>query len=934
MRELIDFVALDIETTGFDFVENEIIEIGAFRFKNGKPVDEFSIFIKPLKEVPEFIKQLTHITDEQLAGGVSLPDALEEMKKYLKKDIVVCHNAGFDIGFINRKLISCGMEELDNEIMDTLDISRAYLPVTLNHKLGTVAEFFNIDLSNAHRAYFDAKATGEILLNLLDFIDDKIELSTNNFMWEIAEYAELPIREFIRRVIEFQKKNVLIKNKKTGKIDFHNRNYIEHNVIAEDMTVDDVFGTGGIFEDKFDDYELRSGQIEMAEAIEHNFTQREYLLVEAGTGVGKSLAYLLPSIFFTNKNNSKVIISTNTKNLQEQLFYKDLPLIKDCVNVPFKATLLKGRGNYICARKWAEATIDLRRMMSPFEARALLNFVVWKKFTQTGDIAENSCYNSKRDSSAWKKLVADRHFCLGKKCPYNKQCFLMDVRKKAEESNLVIINHYLMLADIQTENGALGEYDHLVIDEAHNLPQLASAELGLSFSYADFVSFFNQVYSTRGKFQTGVLINLKAAVVKSRFEQQEVLNDKIEEAKFLIEENQELFKLFFSQIARVVQDKGSYGKLRVKDSDEHPFLARYIAEVIEFLQNLSGKVMALHNILSGVNSKIFVDYDKNMDAISGTMDRIAEFHDGMTKIYNPDMAKSAYWMEAMQVNDEQYPAGILNLAPLDVNEILNEMLYEKVKSIVFTSATMAIRGKFKYFASRMGLDLLEPGFLREIIVESPFDYLAQTKVIVGGFLPEPRDKFFANQSLSLIRDAVKISKAGTMILFTSYKDLNTCYENLNSEFYAQDIPFLAQGKGISRSAMLREFKEKKNAVLLGTNSFWEGVDVRGESLSLLVLYKIPFMVPSDPIVEAYLEKLEAEGKNSFMHYMMPNALLRYRQGFGRLIRHKSDRGIVLVLDNRIATKRYGKYFCETVPAKTYFPKSAIELHDMLANWFR
>jgi len=189
------------------------------------------------------------------------------------------------------------------------------------------------------------------------------------------------------------------------------------------------------------------------------------------------------------------------------------------------------------------------------------------------------------------------------------------------------------------------------------------------------------------------------------------------------------------------------------------------------------------------------------------------------------------------------------------------------------------------------------------------------------------------QSIEIIRDSIKVSKRGTMILFTSYKDLNYCYEQLNMSFQADDITLLAQGKGISRSAMLQEFKSKKNAVLLGTSSFWEGVDVRGDSLSLLILYKIPFMVPSDPIVEAFLEKLEGEGKNSFMHYMMPNALLRYRQGFGRLIRHKSDRGIVLVLDNRIQKKRYGQYFRETVPAKTFFPSTAIELHDILGSWF-
>ena len=933
MKELFDFVALDIETTGFDFELNEIIEIGAFRFKKGEPVDQFSIFIKPQKKVPEFIKQLTHITDEQLASGTNLPDALGKMKNYLKDDIVVCHNASFDIGFLNRKLISCNISEIGNTIFDTLDLSRIYLPITVNHKLGTVAEYFNIDLSQAHRAYYDAKATGEILIKILDFIDDTIDLATNNFLLEIANYGDLEVKEFLRRIVDYQRKNALLQRKKQGTIDFHNRNYIEHNIKAENLNIDDIFGEKGVFQEKFDDYEMRNGQIEMAKAIEVNFKKREYLLVEAGTGEGKSLAYLVPSIFYTNKNNTKVVISTNTKNLQEQLFYKDLPLLKECINVPFRATLLKGRGNYICVRKWAELTINLQKIVSQYEAKSLLNFVVWKKFTKTGDISENSSYNPKRDQSAWKKLVADRHFCLGKKCPYYNQCFLMDVRKKADESNLVIINHYLMLADVQNENGALGDYEQLVVDEAHNLPQLASAELGITYSYADFNSFLNQIFSTKGKYQAGVLIQLKSANTKSKYDQQKLVDNKIEETKHLIEENLELFKLFFREIGRVVDQKGSYGKLRVRNLENFPFLNPYFDEVLEFLQQLSGKIMTLKNILSNVSSKHFVDYEKNYDNLTGALDHIDEIYDSMVLLSNPDMSKSAYWLESMQISDTDYPSGILNLAPLDVNKILNETLYEKVKSIVFTSATMAIRGKFKYFSNRMGLDLLEDGFVHELVVESPFDYDEQAKVVVSGFLPEPRDKYFPMQSIQIIVDSIKVAKRGTMILFTSYKDLNYCYEELNSALQGEEITLLAQGKGISRNAMIQEFKNKDNAVLLGTSSFWEGVDVRGDSLSLLILYKIPFMVPSDPIVESFLEKLESEGKNSFMHYMMPNALLRYRQGFGRLIRHKTDRGIVLVLDNRIQKKRYGQYFQETVPAKTYFPSTAIELHDILGNWF-
>jgi ATP-dependent DNA helicase DinG len=290
-------------------------------------------------------------------------------------------------------------------------------------------------------------------------------------------------------------------------------------------------------------------------------------------------------------------------------------------------------------------------------------------------------------------------------------------------------------------------------------------------------------------------------------------------------------------------------------------------------------------------------------------------------------------METFQTQDEKYPAGVLCYCPLNVDVIFQQKLYERMKSVIFTSATIAIRDKFKYFSNRMGLDLLEEGFVQELVVQSPFDYNKQSKVLVAGFLPDPKDRFFQAQSLEVIRQSVEVSQAGTMVLFTAYKNLNDAYDVFGDEFYAKDIMLLTQGKGMGRSAMLKEFRKNRNSVLLGTNSFWEGVDVPGESLELLILHKLPFLVPSEPIVEAYLEKLDEEGKDSFMHYMLPNALLKYRQGFGRLIRHKTDRGVVLVLDNRIMTKRYGQFFKDTVPARTIITNSDLEIYDFLAKWF-
>lgn len=936
MKNLLNFVALDIETTGFDNKEDEIIEIGAVRYKGDSEIERFSLFIKPHKPVPQFIKQLTNINDEQLADGESLNTALEKTLSFLSTDIVVCHNCSFDLGFLNAKLQANQLLQIPNRTLDTLELSRIYLPFVSNHKLSTVADYFNIDLTNAHRAIHDAKATGEILIELLSFIEKNIPLSINYRLLELtASLQSSPgLIDLLQQIVEIQKNSALLQKQKPN-IDFHNRNYLEHQPDkAEDVDISTIFREGGLFDLEFDQYELREGQIQMAKAILEKFLAEEFLLVEAGTGVGKSLAYLIPALIYSNQHDqAKIVVSTNTKNLQEQLFYKDLPTVSRCIPLPFKAALLKGRRNYLCIKKWLEISMDSDRMLAFHEKNALPYLLVWKEFTTTGDISENSSFDSNRHTSLWKKISADSFDCQGRRCPHYKQCFLMDIRKKAENSNLVIINHHLLLADMQTGFSALGEYFFLIIDEAHNLPQLAQTELGTSISFPDFQNFCNSLFVATRKYQYGVLVNLKSAAIKSSFDKKEEFLARIENVIEILESNKKIFENFFLLIRNSVENKGSYGKLRIKNVEDHHFFAEYMSKIIGFWKDLSAAFRPLCDQLSKINSLVFVDHSQHLETMQNVQQRIAEYYDLAEVYFNPNLKENAFWMETFSGSDENYPSGFLCYCPLEVGEIFFLNLYQKMKSVVFTSATMAIRDKFKYFASRMGLDLMEEGFVQELVVQSPFDYLKQAMVVVAGFLPNPNDKFFQPQCLNLIKRSIDITKAGTMVLFTSYKNLNDAFERLSQDFFAKDIPLMAQGKGLSRSAMLQEFRKNKTSVLFGTNSFWEGVDVPGESLELLILQKLPFMVPSEPIVEAYLEKLAMEGKDSFNHFMLPNALLKYRQGFGRLIRHKTDHGIVVIFDNRIVTKNYGKYFIETVPAQTVITRNDMEFLDYISSWF-
>jgi len=344
-------------------------------------------------------------------------------------------------------------------------------------------------------------------------------------------------------------------------------------------------------------------------------------------------------------------------------------------------------------------------------------------------------------------------------------------------------------------------------------------------------------------------------------------------------------------------------------------------------------VKALENILSTLEPKQVKGFDQLQESISAIYMRLSEIEGILLSIVNADFDNYALWIENGIRSDKNVPPSYLNYAPIEVNTFLNDLLYKKVPSIIFTSATLALRGRFRYFMDQSGLSLVEEGGVVTRIVDSPFDYDTQSRLLVTSFLPEPKDKYFQNQALSCLKSVLNTADVGTMVLFTAYRDLDAAYDELSDDFFHAQRPLFAQGKGGSRTSILEEFKKAKNAALLGTSSFWEGVDVQGESLSLLILYKIPFQVPSEPLVEAYLDKLQRENKDSFMHYMLPNALLRLRQGFGRLIRSKSDRGIVLIMDSRVSRKKYGQYFMEILPGKHVQLKNELEMQNEISRFF-
>ncbi len=933
----LNFTAIDIETTGLKPESDEIIELAAIRFRNGEVAERFDTLVKPRRGMPKFIEFLTHIDPAELAKAPDAKSALKSFFDFVGDDILAGHNVSFDVGFINHHSVLSGGFVLGKPNWDTAEISRAYLPYVNDHRLGTLVQHFGIKLENAHRADADATATGELVVALSEHILAHYSLLVNARLLDLSKQAQLDgsLYSFLHGIVEYQRRYALI-GKKPTLPDAMRPNVVENDIPPAGGTgIDEVFGAEGLLSRRFQNFEFRGGQLEMAKEVEECFRSDRHLAVEAGTGVGKSFAYLVPAIAFSAGNKAKVVVSTNTKNLQEQLFYKDLPQLKTMLPLPFKAALVKGRENYVCERRWEEFLLEQAKGLTPYEAQALLNLFIWKYLTKSGDVSENSSFNRERFGPAWRKVCSDRFLCQGRKCPHGATCYVMSLRKHIETATLVVANHSLLLADLRNENSTLGEYQYLIVDEAHNLAATATRLLGFDLGYADTNNLLNQLSYAHRRKNSGFLHQLEQNVAKSVVPQPtkdhlsvicKNLSDQIEALRKMVLD-------VFNEAAERCVKADSWGKLRIKDPAEFPRLYTYIGVLVTAWKELMKGMQALSNVWSSVNSKQVPSYDMYRESIDAFQMRCSELEGTLLTLENPDLDNHALWIENGFRQDGKTPNSQLCYAPIDVSTHLHRLLYDTVPSIVFTSATLALRGSFKYFFAQSGLGLLPPERVKTSIVDSPFDFDSQSRLLVGSFLPEPKDRLFIPQALACVEQILATADVGTMLLFTSYSDLNSVYDHISDTLYHNHRPFFAQGKIGSRSSILEEFKRHTNAVLLGTSSFWEGVDIQGESLSLLILFKLPFQVPSEPVVEALIDKLDRENKDSFMHFMLPNALLRLRQGFGRLIRSKTDRGIVLIMDSRVSNKRYGEYFKQVLPTKCLEVSNEVELVGDIGRFF-
>jgi len=925
---LSEFVVIDFETTGLNPINDAVIEFSGIRFIDGEPQEIESFLCDPGFEIPVEIELLTGITSTMLVGQAPFEKRLKDVIAFIGESPIVGHNIGFDLAFLKdymRRDKKIRKGKLKNFTYDTSLLAQAFYFYLNHHRLTTVTEYCGFSTKDAHRAETDALNTGRIFLCLIREAM-KYDFDTFQTINRILEGTDDPNKWLYLHLSERLSAAGSIGSNRTPTIDWH----VPDNIIGKKIEsansetfqktstkalAEQYFGNSGKVAAVLKNYEPRHQQKEMTKIVLDSLLSEQSAMIEAGTGVGKTLAYLVPSILWLNgngKDDNRVIVASNTKNLQEQIFYKEIPFISHKLKLPFKAVLLKGRNNYICKTRWNRFLADIGNNLGFANRSSVIPIVIWLKHTKTGDIGENNGFHVTNSYAIWKEICSEPGFCTTSVCQKFDGCYLGKIRHQSQNADVIIVNHSLLLADSASDSHALPDYSVLIVDEAHNLEKNAYTYFAEKINLMMLTFLLNDV-STGTTIERGIVKNVVdfCRQIKKLHEIEpivEKIRDNVSDLRITAE-------TFYRKIANTtLLNKNSNGKnYGIKKRykvfvDVFPNFEMETSTFATELNNLYEKLAGLNEKMKTLVADFPELYDELNAKLMNTVGELDYYRNTFKNVTNGNNEKMIFWYEIGPNGKETMVE--FAYTPLAVNAEIFEKILKERHTTILTSATLKIADSFEYLGNRTGAMLLDREAIQSVAVGSPFKYSDQMKFIT---VSQQGGEIQPSAIASILIRLAKETRRGIMALFTSYSSLGEVYKLIAPTFKNMDITLLAQGHGVSRSSLLDQFRSERNSVLLGTDSFWEGVDVIGNSLEILIITKLPFPVPTEPIIEANVEKFKEEGKNSFNEYYVPEAVLKFRQGVGRLIRSTSDIGVVINFDDRIDRMSYGRFFKECIP---------------------
>jgi predicted DnaQ family exonuclease/DinG family helicase len=898
----LEYAALDLETTGLDPARDRVIEIGAVAFTPSQITSSLEQLVDPGRVVPDTVLRLTGIKQEELRGAAGQDAALRRLSDFLQGRQPVGHGARLDVEFLE----AAGLWDDSQQILDTLDIARILLPAAASHSLPLLSVEMGFTQPRPHRALDDADATRQLLLRLRDEAVALNETVKESMLALVAPYP-WPVARFFADALSASNPNPEPLN--AVRAEGAGRRTMAEPPPDDPAAVAALLAPEGPLAELLPGYEHRESQLQMLLAVAQIQARGGTLVVEAGTGTGKSLAYLVPSIARSVSHHERVIVSTNTHTLQEQLMAKDLPGLREWLPWDFKAVLLKGRSNYVSLRRWrrylAEPCQDADELM--FKLKVML----WLHTTESGDRSELRLYGN--EEVLWTRIASDPLDCVGIHCT-KEDCYVHRARAEADTADLVVVNHALLLADAEVGGGLLPDYEHLVVDEAHHLEEAATRGLRQEVDGPGLVALLERL-------STGLLIDLQRQPHLGASE--DVFRDAIPQAASAAERVRELFRVADVWVAnRLGEAERREESVRItealREEDDWVDLRLHAENAATSLAALDASLRkAVGGVREWLGGEEADQGIRELEMIRGRLEAALGLVD--QAFLHPD-ANRVYWFTQVSRAENL----LLRAAPINVGSLLRNRVYADRRSTVLTSATLAVGGTFEYFSSRVGLG---PD-AEEMILPSPFDFYHQALVCLPTDLPLPEDEAFDQEVEELIAAVAQRVGGRTLALFTSHRQLRDVHAALKQRVDLDEVLILGQGIDGQRRQLLKTFEEAERPLLLGTATFWEGIDIPGERLSCVMVVRLPFPVPSDPVYAARAEQV----RDPFTQLAVPQAALRLKQGFGRLIRRSTDRGAVVIMDNRILGRDYGKTFLNVLPPASRYVGVASGVADRVGAW--